>query len=37
MNEMFLSMYVIAVESGRLDIEFVPKMYREKVRELTTL
>ena len=36
MNEMILHMYVVAVESGRLNIEFVPNMYREKVRELTT-
>lgn len=36
MNEMFLNMYVIAVETGRLTIEFIPMMYRKKVRELTT-
>lgn len=34
MNEMFLSMYILAVETGRLTIDFVPNMYREKVREL---
>ena len=37
MNEMFLNMYVIAVETGRLTIEFVPIMYREKVKEILGL
>ena len=37
MNEMFLNMYVIAVETGRLTIEFVPTMYRNKVREILGL
>ncbi len=30
MNEMFLNMYVIAVETGRLTIDFVPFMYKKK-------
>jgi hypothetical protein len=34
MNEFFLNMYVIAVETGRLTIEFVPNLYRSKVKEL---
>ena len=33
-NEFFLAMYVKAVESGRLDINFVPMPYAEKVREI---
>ena len=37
MNEMFLNMYVIAVETGRLTIGFVPVMYREKVKEILGL
>ena len=37
MNEMFLNMYVIAVETGRLTIDFVPVMYREKVKEILGL
>lgn len=34
MNEMFLNMYVIAVETGRLTIEFVPVMYRGEVAKI---
>ncbi len=34
MNEMLLNMYVVAVESGRLSIDFVPRMYRAKVKEI---
>lgn len=34
MNEMFLNMYVIAVETGRLTIDFVPMLYRKKVAEI---
>lgn len=34
MNEFFLNMYVIAVESGRLTIDFVPSLYRDKVKEM---
>ena len=33
-NEFFLAMYVKAVESGRLDINFVPTPYAEKVRKI---
>ena len=33
MNEMFLNMYILAVESGRLTIDFIPKMYRAAVAE----
>lgn len=36
MNEMFLNMYVLAVETGRLTIDFIPMMYREEVRRLTS-
>ena len=34
MNEMFLNMYVIAVESGRLTINFIPMMYRTEVARI---
>lgn len=34
MNEMFLNMYVIAVETRRLTIGFIPMMYRAKVAEI---
>lgn len=34
MNEFILNMYVVAVMSGRFAIDFVPAMYKEKVREL---
>lgn len=27
-------MYVVAVESGRMTIDFVPNMYRSKVAEI---
>ena len=37
MNDMFLNMYVIAVETGRLTIDFVPAMYRDKVKEILGL
>lgn len=34
MNEFFLNMYVIAVETGRLTVNFVPSLYQDKVKEL---
>ena len=34
MNEMILHMYVVAVDSGRLTIEFVPRLYRSEVAEI---
>jgi len=34
MNEMFLNMYVIAVETGRLTIDFVPTLYRNEVARI---
>lgn len=34
MNELFLSMYVIAVETGRLTLDFIPALYRDKVAEI---
>ena len=34
MNEMFLNMYVIAVETGRLTINFIPRMYRAEVARI---
>lgn len=34
MNEMFLNMYVIAVETGRLTIHFIPTMYRAEVARI---
>ena len=37
MNEMFLNMYVIAVETGRLTIQFIPTMYRTKVAEILNI
>lgn len=37
MNEMFLNMYVIAVESGRLTINFIPTMYKASVAEILGL
>ena len=37
MNEMFLNMYVIAVETGRLAIQFIPTMYRAKVAEILNI
>ena len=33
-NEFFLNMYIKAVESGRLDINFIPTLYAGKVREI---
>ncbi len=33
MNQMILNMYIIAVQSKRISIEFVPNMYRGKVIE----
>lgn len=35
MSEAILGMWAYAVESGRIIIDFVPVMYREKVREIT--
>ena len=35
MNEMFLNMYVIAVETGRLTIDFIPMMYKREVARNT--
>ena len=37
MNEMFLNMYVIAVETGRLTLDFVPVMYRSEVKRILGL
>lgn len=37
MNEMFLNMYIIAVETGRLTIHFIPTMYRVKVAEILNI
>lgn len=37
MNEFILNMYVLAVQSGRFTIEFVPPLYREEVREILGL
>ena len=37
MNEMFLNMYVIAVETGRLTIQFIPTMYRAKVARILNI
>lgn len=34
MNEMFLNMYTIAVESGRLTINFIPMTYRTEVAKI---
>lgn len=34
MGEVMLSMWAYAVESGRITIEFVPIMYRNKVKEI---
>lgn len=34
MNEIFLNMYVIAVETGRLTVEFVPSLYRDEVKRI---
>ena len=34
MNEMFLNMYVIAVETGRLTINFIPTMYKSEVARI---
>lgn len=37
MNEIFLNMYIIAVETGRLTIEFVPTLYRDEVKKVLSL
>jgi hypothetical protein len=37
MNEILLNMYVVAVETGRIDIDFVPLLYRDKVKEVLKL
>lgn len=34
MSEIILNMYVVAVESGRFTIGFVPKMYRQAVADI---
>ena len=34
MNELILHMYLVGGESGRLSINFVPQMYRQRVKEL---
>jgi len=34
MNEMFLNMYVLAVETGRLTIDFIPRMYKREVAKI---
>jgi len=32
MSEMIINMYVVAVESGRISIDFVPIVYRKQVK-----
>ena len=34
MNEMFLNMYIIAVETGRLTIDFIPSLYKMEVARI---
>lgn len=34
MNDFLLNMYVVAVETGRFTIDFVPFMYKKKVAEI---
>ena len=34
MNDFILNMYVVAVQTGRLPIEFVSFMYKKKVAEI---
>lgn len=34
MSAAILNMYVIAVETGRFTIDFVPKMYRQSVIDI---
>jgi hypothetical protein len=34
MNDFLLNMYVVAVQTKRIDIEFVSFMYKEKVAEI---
>ena len=33
MNAMLLNMYIVAVETGRFTIDFVPRLYRKAVEE----
>ena len=37
MSEAILNMYVVAVETGRFTIKFVPQMYRQTVAEILNL
>lgn len=34
MNDFILNMYIVAVQTGRFTIEFVPFMYQKKVAEI---
>ena len=34
MNDYILNMYVVAVQTGRFTIEFVPFLYKNKVAEI---
>lgn len=34
MNDFILNMYVVAVQTGRFTIEFVPFLYKKKVAEI---
>ncbi len=34
MNEIFLNMYIVAVETGRLTVDFVPSLYRDEVKRV---
>jgi hypothetical protein len=33
LNEIYLNMYRVAVNSGRLSIEFIPEPYRAAIKE----
>jgi hypothetical protein len=33
LNEIYLNMYRVAVNSGRLSIEFIPEPYRTAIKE----
>ena len=37
MSEAILNMYIVAVDSGRFTIDFVPKMYMQAVKEVLEL
>ncbi|HDK7195084.1 TPA: hypothetical protein PTV74_003394 [Clostridium botulinum] len=36
-NPMFFNMYVVAVQSGRLPIESLPPIYKERVNKLLNI